>query len=89
MSIQSTYTPYRSPIDTDAGDLAFDWATEALQTLAREAAARGEGPQAVGVRSLAETAVLESLGLAPDDAEAIVTEVERRIEGLFRLVGTA
>ncbi len=89
MSIQSTYTPNRSPVDTDAGDQAFDWATDALQTLAREAAQRGEGPQAVGVRSLAETAVLESLGLDHDDAEAIVTEVERRIEGLFRVVGTA
>ena len=89
MSKHSTFTPIRSPIDTEAGDMAFDWATQALQEMARDAAARGEGPQAVGVRSLAETAVLESLGLPHDEAEAIVTEVERRIEGLFRVVGTA
>ena len=85
--------PFRSPVDTEAGDVAFEWATHALQELAQES---GESPadgsvttQSLPVRSLAETAVLESLGLHHEDAEAIVTEVERRIEGLFRVVGTA
>ena len=51
-----------------------------------------EGPdeeQVISIRGLAEEAVFEALGVDHGEAETIVTEVERRIEGLFHMVGTA
>lgn len=76
----------RSPVDTPDGDLAFEWATSALLEGMAE---NGDGEQMISIRGLAEEAVFEALGVHHGDAESIVTEVERRIEGLFHMVGTA
>ncbi len=75
----------RSPVDTPDGDIAFEWATTALL----DGMVEGDGEQMISIRGLAEEAVLEALGVPHSDAESIVTEVERRIEGLFHMVGTA
>ncbi len=77
---------FRSPGDTPDGDVAFEWATSTLLD------GMAEGPneeQVISIRGLAEEAVFEALGVDHGEAETIVTEVERRIEGLFHMVGTA